>query len=125
MNSIFDKCCDKCTHTPETPCINFVKCLSEGPLCHESESCKAEKKALLEKAIFADCKEPVFFIGTGTCGLAAGAMAVLEELKKNMSESGREIKIIEVGCIGYCAVEPLIDVQLPGYKRVLTCELSP
>ncbi|GAB4155862.1 MAG: NADH-quinone oxidoreductase subunit NuoF [Planctomycetota bacterium] len=125
MKSMFDPCCEKCTHTAETPCPDYVTCLSEGPICHDSESCAAEKQRFLKDALYNHRPYPVFFVGLGTCGLAAGAGAVLHALAEALKSSGKEFCIVEVGCIGFCAVEPLIDVKLPGRARLLTSQLSP
>ncbi|MBN2601214.1 MAG: 4Fe-4S binding protein [Candidatus Marinimicrobia bacterium] len=46
-------------------------------------------------------------IGTGSCGLAAGAAEVFDFFKKNITE----IEIIGVGCIGHCYAEPLVEVE--------------
>ncbi|MBO8182115.1 MAG: 4Fe-4S binding protein [Archaeoglobus sp.] len=48
-------------------------------------------------------------VGTSTCGIAAGALEVLEELK-----SKSDANIAEVGCLGLCAAEPLVYVQEDG-----------
>ena len=62
--------------------------------------------------------KPVIFIGMGTCGLAAGAdktkAAIIDYLNKNKIE----ISILEVGCIGFCFAEPLVDIQFPGKNRL-------
>ncbi|HDP68891.1 MAG TPA: NADH-quinone oxidoreductase subunit F [Candidatus Marinimicrobia bacterium] len=46
-------------------------------------------------------------IGTGSCGLAAGAGEVYDFFKENI----KDIEIIGVGCIGHCYAEPLIEVE--------------
>jgi len=46
-------------------------------------------------------------IGTGSCGLAAGAAEVYDFFKENISD----IEIIGVGCIGHCYAEPLVEVE--------------
>jgi len=63
-------------------------------------------------------EEPVIYIGAGTCGLGAGAGKTLEAVKKYITEKGIKAKIIETGCIGLCAVEPIMDIQLPGHNRI-------
>ncbi|OGS13364.1 MAG: NADH dehydrogenase [Elusimicrobia bacterium RIFOXYA2_FULL_58_8] len=60
----------------------------------------------------------VIYIGAGTCGLAAGAAKTLEAARKHIKDNKLEADVLEVGCIGYCAAEPLLDVQLPGHARV-------
>ncbi|MBU0711793.1 (2Fe-2S) ferredoxin domain-containing protein, partial [bacterium] len=46
-------------------------------------------------------------IGTGSCGLAAGAAEVYDFFKQNITD----IDIIGVGCIGHCYAEPLVEVE--------------
>ncbi|MDR0521067.1 MAG: NADH-quinone oxidoreductase subunit NuoF [Planctomycetaceae bacterium] len=65
-------------------------------------------------------RKPTLFIGMGTCGLGAGAAFTLEEIKKYLAEKNIDADIIEVGCIGLCAMEPLVDIQLPGRTRLMT-----
>jgi NADH:ubiquinone oxidoreductase subunit F (NADH-binding)/(2Fe-2S) ferredoxin len=57
------------------------------------------------------------FLGTATCGLSAGADKVLPILKDYISGSN-DIELVNVGCIGLCAEEPIMDVQLPGKARI-------
>jgi len=61
---------------------------------------------------------PVVYIGMGSCGLAAGAAETREAIETWLSETGHDVRIVEVGCIGPCYLEPLVDVQLPGRPRV-------
>ncbi|MGD9641416.1 MAG: NADH-ubiquinone oxidoreductase-F iron-sulfur binding region domain-containing protein [Elusimicrobiales bacterium] len=75
----------------------------------------AAKAAELRRETLA---RPVVYVGTGTCGLAAGAAKTLEAAKKYLKDNKLQADILEVGCIGLCAVEPLLDVQLPGQARV-------
>ncbi|QSH40309.1 NADH-ubiquinone oxidoreductase-F iron-sulfur binding region domain-containing protein [Lentisphaerota bacterium ZTH] len=46
-------------------------------------------------------------VGTASCGIAAGADEVLELIKKNAGN----IPVEEVGCIGHCYAEPLVDIE--------------
>jgi len=61
---------------------------------------------------------PIIYVGAGTCGLAAGAGKTLEEVKNWLKKNKVKADILEVGCIGYCAAEPLLDVRLPDMPRV-------
>ncbi|NVO18062.1 MAG: 4Fe-4S binding protein [Bacteroidetes bacterium] len=61
---------------------------------------------------------PVIYIGTGTCGMVAGAGETLAATQKYIEDNHIQARIIEVGCIGLCSYEPVIDVQLPGKARV-------
>ena len=53
-------------------------------------------------------------IGLASCGIAAGGEAVLAELKKAAA-----VPIIEVGCIGHCYAEPLVEVCLDDDTSVM------
>lgn len=62
--------------------------------------------------------KPVIFVGAGTCGLGAGAEKTLQKINEYLSTREIDAEVIEVGCIGLCAAEPLVDIQLPGYNRI-------
>ena len=68
-------------------------------------------------------QKPLVFVGCGTCGLGAGAGTTLEMVKKYFAEKQIDADIIETGCIGLCAVEPIMDVCLPGYNRMSFCNV--
>ena len=63
----------------------------------------------LKKEGFAATK---ILISMGTCGIAAGATPVLEEVKKLVSERQLEnsVEIVETGCIGQCHAEPSVEI---------------
>jgi len=62
--------------------------------------------------------KPVIFIGSGTCGLGAGADKTLHAVNHYLEEKNIDADIVQVGCIGMCSAEPLLDVQLPGKNRI-------
>lgn len=62
--------------------------------------------------------KPIFFIGAGTCGLGAGAAQTIAALKAYLNEKDIDADIIEVGCIGLCSSEPILDIKLPGKARL-------
>ncbi len=62
--------------------------------------------------------KPAVFIGTGTCGLGAGAGKTLVRVKEYLDEKNLSADIIEVGCVGLCVDEPIVEIQLPGKNRV-------
>ncbi len=61
---------------------------------------------------------PAIFVGTGTCGLGAGAGRTLQAIRGHLKARHIEADLVEVGCIGLCSDEPLVDVQLPGRTRL-------
>jgi len=59
-------------------------------------------------------------VGTGTCGLSAGAGKVIEALRNNPGE----YELSGTGCIGMCFVEPLLEVR-DGDSRRIYGEVTP
>jgi NADH:ubiquinone oxidoreductase subunit F (NADH-binding)/NAD-dependent dihydropyrimidine dehydrogenase PreA subunit/(2Fe-2S) ferredoxin len=68
---------------------------------------------------------PVIYVGTGSCGRAAGALEVLDAIREYLRDRRIEARIVEVGCIGPCYLEPLVDVQLPGQPRISYANVEP
>ena len=67
---------------------------------------------------------PAIYVGAGTCGLGAGARDTLAAVHKFLDE--REIRgdVVQVGCIGFCSAEPLVEVQFPGRTRVMFKQIT-
>src|SRR5574339_1115747 len=61
---------------------------------------------------------PVIYLGTASCGIAAGALDVLETIQPTLNELGQPARIVQVGCIGPCYLEPIMDIAMPGKPRV-------
>ncbi|BAS26289.1 hypothetical protein LIP_0432 [Limnochorda pilosa] len=61
---------------------------------------------------------PEFFVGSGTCGRAAGADRIPALLREELAVRGQEAVVKQVGCIGMCRWEPIVDVRLPGGPRL-------
>ncbi|MFO7820938.1 MAG: NADH-quinone oxidoreductase subunit NuoF [Lentisphaeria bacterium] len=115
INDIF---CAECQHSAEEPCPRYLPCVTDGPLCHTNTDC-TDKRRDSGAALRRDTvTRPAIFVGTGTCGLGAGAGKTLKAVRKNLAEHGIEADIIEVGCIGLCAAEPILEVQMPGRTRL-------
>ncbi len=112
------KCCDKCWHSPERPCPDLVECLTAGPVCHDDSSCRERIAARTSDRRRENPVRPIIFIGAGTCGLGAGAGKSLVRIRQYIEKNQLDTDVIEVGCIGMCIAEPMVDVQLPGKTRV-------
>lgn len=61
---------------------------------------------------------PVVYIGLGTCGIISGANKTKQAIVDYLNEKNVEADIVEVGCIGICSYEPIVDVQIPGKARI-------
>ncbi len=72
-----------------------------------------------------DSARPWLRVGTALCGQAAGGLEVVEALRAALESQGVDARLSEVGCIGLCFAEPLLDVQLPGGARVFYGNFDP
>ncbi len=65
-------------------------------------------------------------VGMATCGIAAGARPVLNELADKVQEKGLSDKIVvtQTGCIGLCQYEPIVEVYEPGKEKVTYIKMN-
>ena len=69
--------------------------------------------------------KPRILVGAATCGRAAGAAAVIKAIEAELAQSNIEAIIIQVGCIGLCYAEPLVDIIKPGRPRICYGNVTP
>jgi NADH:ubiquinone oxidoreductase subunit F (NADH-binding)/(2Fe-2S) ferredoxin len=96
----------------------YIECLLDGPLCHDNAACRQQRIEHLAPFRRKELSRPAIFVGTGTCGLGAGAGKTLAAIREYLTEKKIAADVVEVGCIGLCTAEPIVDIQLPGRKRV-------
>lgn len=59
-------------------------------------------------------------VGMATCGISSGARETLNEFVQEVkNEKLDNVKVVPVGCIGYCHSEPTVQVNISGEKPVL------
>lgn len=63
-------------------------------------------------------------IGTSTCGIAAGAEAVVRAVTEEVRRRELPVKVQRVGCLGLCYAEPLMEVNVAGTDRTLYGEVG-
>ena len=68
---------------------------------------------------------PWIRIGTAMCGKAAGSDAALAALETTLERQGLDVQVSQVGCLGMCFAEPLLDVQFPGGPRIFYGKVDP
>ena len=71
-----------------------------------------------------DSPTPVIRVGTAMCGHASGSFRVIQALKTLLAEKKIDAIIEEVGCIGLCYAEPLIDIKKQGKSRLFFNNVS-
>lgn len=117
MKTLLDPCCDLCWHTPQTPCRDYVRCFSEGPLCHENEDCKAERARLLSEhhvgANPAPEQKQQVLVCTGTGCASSGARSFIDVAKEELAKHGLNdhVNVVPTGCHGFCAEGPIVIVE--------------
>ncbi len=70
-------------------------------------------------------ERPQIFIGAATCGISAGANKIIEKFNEYKAIKKVNVDFVEVGCVGLCAEEPIIDVKLPGKARISYSMVNP
>jgi NADH-quinone oxidoreductase subunit F len=57
---------------------------------------------------------PRIAVGMGTCGSGNGAEAVYHAFASAIDRRGLGYHLTRVGCFGFCAEEPLVNLWVPG-----------
>jgi NADH-quinone oxidoreductase subunit F len=104
-----------CWETPAQPAPELLDALKSGPFKALSG---ARRDALITSLRREVVTRPVIYVGAGTCGLGAGADKTLAQIRAFCAANRLEVEINEVGCVGLCSEEPVVDIQLPGHARV-------
>ncbi len=65
-------------------------------------------------------------VGMATCGIAAGAGTVYEEMLDEVKKLKlKNVSVIKAGCMGSCYAEPTVEVRVPGQEPILYGNVSP
>ena len=115
----------RCWYEPSWPSDDLLSRIRVGSLAEARGAGEASLRARLKALRRETVDKPTVYIGTGTCGLGAGAGKTLAAMKDFLRQRGLDADIVEVGCIGLCHEEPLVDVQLPGKARVSFANVTP
>ncbi len=69
--------------------------------------------------------KPRIGVGMGTCGTGNGAEGVYHAFADAIEQRGLDMQLARVGCFGFCAAEPLVNVWLPGRPLVIMHRVQP
>ena len=64
-------------------------------------------------------------VGLGSCGIAAGGLAVQRRLRELLGPEDEGVTLKETGCIGLCHREVLVEIVEDGRRRTLYGEMTP
>jgi NADH:ubiquinone oxidoreductase subunit F (NADH-binding)/NAD-dependent dihydropyrimidine dehydrogenase PreA subunit/(2Fe-2S) ferredoxin len=84
-----------------------------------------QRHAVEKWELLHDSALPRIYVGTASCGRAAGALDVLAAVEDTLKANNLEARIVQVGCIGPCYLEPLLDVAVPGQPRISYGNVTP
>lgn len=114
MESLMDKCCTQCRHTPATPCSDYVNCRVEGPLCHDDPECKNKRREFLDHIVTKPGSErkKVVLCGGLNCG-SAGAFGLADVFQEEIENQGLGdlITVVLSGCRGFCEQGPSVIIE--------------
>jgi NADH-quinone oxidoreductase subunit F len=90
----------------------------------EAEAAKSHKKHKRYGAT------PVNFdgeirLGLGSCCVARGSGRLREALEEALEQTGVNVPIKRVGCVGMCYQTPLLELMLPGNRSFLYARVQP
>jgi NADH-quinone oxidoreductase subunit F len=69
--------------------------------------------------------KPRIGVGMGTCGIGNGAREVFAALQTALEKKGLDALLVPVGCFGFCAAEPLVNIHVPGRPLVVLSGVTP
>jgi NADP-reducing hydrogenase subunit HndB len=65
-------------------------------------------------------------VGMSSCGIAVGARDTLEAFHRSIADQNLpQIRVTQTGCIGLCALEPIVQVQMPGQPMITYGKVTP
>lgn len=83
-----------------------------------AELAKIREESLELVNLRVDRKETRAVVGMATCGIAAGARPVLKAMVKEVSEKNLDVEVRQMGCIGSCDLEPIVEIHSKGKDKV-------
>lgn len=94
-----------------------MKSLEELKVLREKMQKEVKPEALTDTRII---------VGMATCGLAAGAKPVYTALTEEVTKRNlNNVKVVQVGCIGMCRLEPIIEVLVPNQPKITYVKVTP
>jgi len=87
---------------------------------------QAKEEALDRQRLSAQQNRFHVRVATASCGVAAGALDVLEAFNRLIaSENLSGVRVTQIGCNGLCALEPLVQVLETNRPQVTYGRVTP
>lgn len=127
MKALANACCEKCHHTASSPCSDYVKCRTEGPICHDEPVCKQKRQQLMSVILEPDKKNKQILVCNGTGCFSSGSQTLIDLLKDGLTErSITNVDVRSTGCHGFCEQGPTVIIE-PGntfYTKVQSEDIT-
>ncbi|HAA05035.1 MAG TPA: NADH-quinone oxidoreductase subunit F, partial [Syntrophobacteraceae bacterium] len=68
---------------------------------------------------------PLIAVGMASCGRAAAAEAVYQSALQASRQTNQTCTVISTGCLGFCQMEPLVEIRLPDGQGSLYGLVTP
>jgi NADH-quinone oxidoreductase subunit F len=91
-------------------------------IIHDIAAFSAVREAGLAKLL---PSVPRIAVGMGTCGSGNGAEAVYHAFASEIDARGLAVQLVPVGCFGFCAEEPLVNIWVPGHPLLMLHRVQP
>jgi NADH-quinone oxidoreductase subunit F len=91
-------------------------------IIHDFAAFSAVREAGMAKLL---PSRPRIAVGMGTCGSGNGAEAVFSAFASEIDARGLAVDLAPVGCFGFCAEEPLVNVWVPGRPLLILHRVQP
>ncbi len=85
-----------------------------------AEGAKADESTTAEVAPGGEIR-----IGLGSCCVARGSGKLQKALDETLHQTGINVPVKRVGCVGMCYQTPLLEIVLPGEKSFLYAQVEP
>jgi len=86
---------------------------------------ESKNKVNLRQQVEGSDEEIEILIGMATCGISSGARETLNAFAEELNNQDlNNVKVITVGCIGYCHSEPIVQVNVPNQKPIFYCNVK-
>jgi NADP-reducing hydrogenase subunit HndB len=87
---------------------------------------KAKEQALAKRSIRNANARVHITVAMGTCGIAAGARDAMKVILDMIEENEiSDVLVTQTGCIGLCAFEPIVEVQINPLPKVTYGMVTP
>ncbi len=109
-------------HSPENPIPEFIAHCTNPSLNPGQEK---EVESYLKCLKYEVHEKPLIFVGMDTSGLASGAGKVKNAIEAELEKAAIDAEVIEMGGIGNGAIEPVVDIKIPGKDRIVYASVTP